>query len=48
MHEIIRIKMTELHFPRFLTVKLADNVYSLKRWAKPGPEKVKSLPEVMG
>ena len=32
MKEIIRRKMVEIHFPRYLAVLLADRVYTLKRW----------------
>jgi hypothetical protein len=46
MHEIIRLKMTELRFPRFLADKLADNVYKLKRWANPLQEDVKSFSNI--
>jgi len=48
MREIIRVKMTELRFPRFLADKLADNVYSLKRWASPAQEHVNTISQVIG
>jgi predicted amidophosphoribosyltransferase len=32
MHEVVRLKMLELKFPRFLAVLLANNIYNLQRW----------------
>jgi hypothetical protein len=32
MHEVIRVKMIGLKFPRFLAKLLANQVYTLKRW----------------
>ena len=32
MQEIIRRKMVELHFPRYLAVLMANRVHTLKRW----------------
>lgn len=32
MHEIIRMRMIEMKFPRFLAKLLANQVYTLKRW----------------
>jgi hypothetical protein len=33
MHEIIRVKMIGLRFPRFLAKLSANGVFELKRWA---------------
>lgn len=35
MHETVRVKMIDLRFPRFLALELANQIYSLKRWAEP-------------
>jgi hypothetical protein len=35
MHEIVRVKMVAMKFPRFLSKQMANNVYTLKRWAVP-------------
>lgn len=35
MHEIVRVRMVELRFPRFLAKLSANGVYDLQRWTVP-------------
>jgi hypothetical protein len=35
MHEIVRVRMVELRFPRFLAKLSANGVYDLQRWTAP-------------
>lgn len=44
MYEIVRVRMVELRFPRFLAKLSASSVYDLKRWMGPvaGPLPVTS------
>lgn len=37
MHEIVRTRMIDLKFPRFLAKLSANGVYTLRRWAVPRP-----------
>ncbi|HVZ79212.1 MAG TPA: zinc ribbon domain-containing protein [bacterium] len=35
MHEIVRVRMVELRFPRFLAKLSANGIYDLQRWTIP-------------
>ena len=37
MHEIVRVRMVGLKFPRFLAKMSANSIYDLKRWSAPVP-----------
>jgi hypothetical protein len=44
MHEIVRVRMVELRFPRFLAKLLANSVYELRRWTTPVADPLPATP----
>ena len=44
MYEIVRTRMVELRFPRFLAKLSANGVYELQRWTAPATNPVPAIP----